>query len=414
MFKFIHAADIHLDSPLQGLEAHEDAPVAEIRGAARRAFDNLIDLAIDEGVNFVLLAGDLYDGDWRDYNTGLFFIDRMAKLRRAGIRVFLVSGNHDAASQITRSLHLPDNVVPFSVKAPETVRLEDLNIAIHGQGYDRRAVAENLAAQYPQALPHYFNIGLLHTALTGRAGHEPYAPCSADDLRSKGYDYWALGHVHQMEVVRESPFIVFPGNLQGRHIRETGPKGAVLVTVDNGEVTLEHRELDVVRWERCQVDLSACRDIEEVYELVRIAVADLDKADGRIMAVRLELTGRTALHSRLRADSAAMAENFRGLAVGLGVWLEKVKFDTRRPIDLVELEDDSPLAELLKDIDAFELSGGSLPELVPEFNVLKNKLPAELLGGSDAFLADNQELSGMLAEVKELLLARLLRQGGKA
>ncbi len=118
MFKFLHTADIHLDSPLKGLEVHEDAPVESIRGATRRAFDNLINLAVEEKIDFVVISGDLYDGDWKDYNTGLFFAGRMGKLNRAGIRVFIVSGNHDAASQITRAMPLPENVTLFSPTKP--------------------------------------------------------------------------------------------------------------------------------------------------------------------------------------------------------------------------------------------------------------------------------------------------------
>ena len=128
MFRFLHAADIHLDSPLRGLEVYRDAPVEQIRSAVRRAFDNLVDLAVQEEVAFVLLSGDLFDGDWKDYNTGLYFINRMGLLKDAGIQVFMVSGNHDASSQISRALHLPDNVTLFSHKKAETRILEPLNV----------------------------------------------------------------------------------------------------------------------------------------------------------------------------------------------------------------------------------------------------------------------------------------------
>ncbi|MEA3241599.1 MAG: DNA repair exonuclease, partial [Pseudomonadota bacterium] len=259
MVKFIHTADIHLDSPLKGLEIHEDAPVEAIRGATRRAFENLISLAIEEDVDFVLIAGDLYDGDWRDYNTGLFFVRQMGKLDAAGIKVFIVSGNHDAASQITRAMPLPDNVTVFSAKKPQSVKLDELGVIIHGQSYSSRAMSENLGLNYPRQEPGFFNIGLLHTSLTGREGHDVYAPCTIDELKSRGYDYWALGHVHQREVVSTDPLIVFSGNIQGRHIKETGAKGVTLVRVEDGRIVeVEAVELDVLRWSICQVDLSAC------------------------------------------------------------------------------------------------------------------------------------------------------------
>ena len=146
MFKFIHTADIHLDSPLRGLEAHDDAPVREIRGATRRAFVNLVDLALEEGVSFLLIAGDVFDGDWKDFNTALFFNREMGRLEQAGIKVFLISGNHDAASSIARTLSLPANVVRFSPASCESAELQELGVIVHGRSYPAMEVTENLAA----------------------------------------------------------------------------------------------------------------------------------------------------------------------------------------------------------------------------------------------------------------------------
>ncbi|MBW2328158.1 MAG: DNA repair exonuclease, partial [Deltaproteobacteria bacterium] len=333
MFTFLHAADIHLDSPLKNLAAREEAPVETIRGAARRAFDNLVQLAISEEVSFLLLAGDLYDGSWKDYNTGLFFIDRMRRLRQAGIRVFLVSGNHDAASRITKALRLPDNVVHFSSRSPQTVLLDDLEVAIHGQSYPRRAVSENLALAYPDPVPHLFNIGLLHTALSGRPGHEPYAPCSQGDLIHKGYDYWALGHIHQREEVCRDPWILFPGNLQGRHIRESGPKGATMVRVENAQVSeVSARELDVVRWSFKRVDCSEVSSEEKLMEVVGDAFRqEVEQADDRPLMLRLELHGSCPFHGELLRDSRYWESGLEGLAMDMGdLWLEKILFHTRR------------------------------------------------------------------------------------
>ena len=163
MVSFLHAADLHLDSPLRKLERYEGAPAETLRSATRGALDNLVALALDRAVDFVLIAGDIYDGSWRDYNTGLFFASRMSRLGEADIPVFLIAGNHDAASRMTRSLRLPENVHQFPVDRPDTVRLDRLGVAIHGQGFASPAVKENLAAAYPPAVPGYVNIGLLHT-----------------------------------------------------------------------------------------------------------------------------------------------------------------------------------------------------------------------------------------------------------
>jgi DNA repair exonuclease SbcCD nuclease subunit len=191
MIRFIHVADAHIDSPLKGLEAHEGAPVDVLRGATRRAFENLIQLAIDENIDFLIIAGDLYDGDWKDYSTGLFFRGQMARLRDKGIRVYLIAGNHDAASVISRKLSLPENVHVFSTRTAESMDVAGHPVVIHGRGFPNRAVPENLVMDYPAAVPNKFNIGLLHTSLTGRPGHDIYAPCSEIDLRQKGYGYWA-------------------------------------------------------------------------------------------------------------------------------------------------------------------------------------------------------------------------------
>jgi DNA repair exonuclease SbcCD nuclease subunit len=182
MFQFIHAADIHLDSPLQGLERYEGAPVDEIRQATRRAFEALVQLAVTRKVAFVIIAGDLFDGNWKDYNTGLFLVQQMSRLRGAEIPVFILNGNHDAANKMTKSLRMPDNVHIFSNAKPGTFHLEEHNVALHGQSFSKAAETKNLAADYPKAEPGCFNIGVLHTCASGREGHETYAPCSMTDL----------------------------------------------------------------------------------------------------------------------------------------------------------------------------------------------------------------------------------------
>jgi exonuclease SbcD len=402
--KFIHAADVHLDSPLRGLERYEGAPVDEIRGATRRAFENLIQLAIDEEVAFVLLAGDLYDGDWKDYNTGLFFTRQMVRLQDAGVRVFLVAGNHDAASQITKTLRPPQNVRVFATRAPETVLLDDLGVAIHGQGFATRAVTEDLTRRYPLADPDLFNIGLLHTSLDG--------------LRSRAYQYWALGHVHQREVVAEEPWVVFPGNTQGRHARETGPKGCSLVTVEAGRVeSVQHRALDVVRWALCSVDVADAQTLDDVYDRVGHALADaLGEAEGRLVAARLRLEGTCPVDGRLRAAREQVTNQCRALAgiVGSGdLWIEKVVLDTRRAeSEEAAIARDDAFGGLLRSVRDLELDPDRLSRLAEEFADLSAKLPVDLRSGSDAFDPSKPEqVRECLEDVKALLLQRLLSEG---
>ena len=162
-FRFIHTADIHLDSPLIGLAGQEGSAADRIRTATREAFENLVGLALYEEVAFVIIAGDLYDGDWRDYQTGLFFVRQMGRLAAAGVPVFLLYGNHDAESQITRRLVLPENVNAFSSREPGTYQLKELGVALHGQSYRQRDIDDNLVPDYPEPIAGMFNVGVLHT-----------------------------------------------------------------------------------------------------------------------------------------------------------------------------------------------------------------------------------------------------------
>lgn len=386
MFKFVHVADIHLDSPLRGLERYEGAPIEQIRHATRRALAGLVQTAIDERVAFVLIAGDLYDGDWRDYNTGLYFVAQAARLREAGIPLYLIAGNHDAANKMTKSLRLPDNVTFFSEKVPETVTLEEHGVAIHGQSFAREAVYEDLSLAYPKARGGLFNIGLLHTSATGREGHDNYAPCRIDGLAAKGYDYWALGHVHTRETLCTDPLIVFPGNLQGRHIRETGPKGCLLVSVeDQRAVETEFLPLDVLRWERAEIDASRAQGIDDVLKDVAARLKELHHATaGRPLAIRVELTGRTPLHERLMGDRHHWTNEIRSQAIGASdgeIWVEKVKIQTASPPRTSPGAEpgmaDGPLGELLSLIEDMRTNPGDLKQLGVDFADLARKLPGE-------------------------------------
>lgn len=336
-FSFLHAADLHLDSPLRGLERYPGAPVELIRSATRQAFTKLVDLAIATRVRFVLIAGDLYDGDWPDYNTGLFFSAGMSRLGEHGINVVLVRGNHDAANRMTKSLTLPAHVRELSTQAPDQVRFDDVGVLVHGMGFERRQCLDNLAQRYPTAQPGWFNLGLLHTSATGSQDHEVYAPCALTDLLAKGYQYWALGHVHKQQFLNQDPYVVYPGNLQGRHIRETGPKGCTLVTVEDGRVAEEPRaiSLEVLRWERCRIDVSTAQSPHDVVEEAARGVLDTyAQCEGQPLAVRVELSGQTPANRALRQDEPRWISEIRqaGLAqTQRRVWVEKVIINTLGP-----------------------------------------------------------------------------------
>ncbi len=416
--KFIHTADIHLDSPLRRLEAYEGAPAEQIRQASRQAFENLIDLALDEAVDFMLIAGDLFDGDWKDYNTGLYFIKQVGRLKQAGIRVFIISGNHDAAGKMTRSLPYPDNVHLFSSAKAQTRILGDLKTAIHGQSFSKTAVSDNLAAGYPEPVPGHFNIGLLHTSLTGRTGHEPYAPCTLDDLVNKGYDYWALGHVHQFEIVALQPPVVFPGCIQGRHIRESGAKGGLLVTAQEGappEIT--QPDIDVIRWETATVDLSGATDLEAALDRVQTTLeALLEQHDPKPVVARVLFTGATDLHSRLMADPEQIKESVRATAMahfGERAWIENVAIRTTAKTR--STADPGPLHELSALVEALQADDTELSVLAEALAGLFQKLPADYRQGETRLQPEDpaqmrDQMRDLVSQAHALLVHRLKKE----
>jgi DNA repair exonuclease SbcCD nuclease subunit len=418
LFKFIHAADIHLDSPLVKLDAYEGAPAALIRGATRRAFENLVQAAIDEKAAFVLIAGDLYDGDWRDYNTGLCFVARMGRLREAGIPVVIAAGNHDAASSITRSLRLPENVRVFPADRPATFRLEGLDVAVHGQSFARPAVTADLSRSYPTAVPGCFNIGLLHTCATGREGHAPYAPCTIERLCEKGYDYWALGHVHRRELLLEDPPVVFPGNTQGRHARETGPKGCLLVSVDGaGRPALDFKPLDVVRWEAAAVDASGVEGGNELLERFRaVLLQRLELNPDLLTVLRVTVAGETAAHDEIMGDPERWENEIRAVAVdeaGERAWVEKVRLHTRPPRTR-GVKAEGAVGELLALVEELACDPEALSGLASELDDLEKKLPRELKEAAEGWRpGDPGWLKELLTEAEPMLIRRLLRGRGE-
>lgn len=417
MFRFLHAADAHIDSPMEGLSLYDGAPTTRLRGATRTAFENLVLLAIQLRVDFVLIAGDLYDGDWRDYSTGLFLSRQMKSLANAGIPVFIIAGNHDAASVLTRQLELPDNVHHFSTRTAESKLVPGLPVVLHGRGFPHRAVPENLVPDYPAAAADCFNIGLLHTSLAGAAGHDTYAPCSLQDLTDKGYQYWALGHIHQPQILRKDPWIVFPGNTQGRHVGECGPRGCRIITVAD-DLTVESNEfhpLDVVRWERVEAELTGVEDYAEIPSRIAECLRrQISAAEGRLLAIRLQLTGTTLLHTKLKSNLPALrAEclNQAQLVADDQIWIERVRVETTPLIRPEELAERDELTRIVLDsLRAAELALPGLPDAVRD---LLKALPADLRTSvEEEWSPDN--LPALIDDVRSVLLEAIVTKSGEA
>ena len=418
--KFIHTADIHLDSPLKGLSSYPDAPAARLRTATRDAFHNLVSSAIDEQVDFMVIAGDVYDGDWKDFNTGLFFIRQMGRLRQAGILVYLLYGNHDAESEMTRGLELPENVHVFPSRKAETFRIDEMKVALHGRSFKVAATTENLLPGYPEPVAGWLNIGVLHTALEGNSEHAKYAPCSLTELQTKGYQYWALGHVHEHWVQRGNATIAFPGNLQGRHIRELGARGALLVTAEDGEITkVDRLEVDVLRWHSLEIDISPVVDMRSAVRLAGHAMERLLEATvaDLPLAVRVEFKGRSAAHAELIVDEGQLRQEVIAQAVALDadrIWVEKVRVTS----EALSTGSSSPHDEAqgaLAELQSLALSAQDDAEFVrslqADWQSLLEKLPHDVLQATPDLSTLRQDplaqVSDRIRNATPVLMARV-------
>lgn len=402
--RILHAADIHLDSPLAGLRQRAGARGNELADATRRAFKNLIQYAVDQKVDVLVIAGDNYDGRHRDYGSLLFFAREMKRLDAAGIRVVMLRGNHDAENQM--QLRLPEGVILLSAENPETILFDDLKLAIHGQSFARRDVRQNLAAHYPEAVAGCFNLGLLHTAVEGFGGtHQRYAPCTVKDLVSKRYEYWALGHVHARTEVEKEPFIVYPGNLQSRHINEPGEKGATLLTVSGGRIAeIRHVPLDVVRWARVEIDVSSAPSIDDVASLLDESLnRALDQASGRTLAARLVLIGETPLHGALKFQAARLeAEAARAADAAGDIWLEGIELKT---LGSAAVPGDEAIAALIA--EAGLIKSGHHEEFMQAVEALPKKLAAALRRDAGIDAIDPAMIDRLIDDARDLLVARL-------
>jgi exonuclease SbcD len=403
-FRFLHAADLHLGSPFLGLAQKDDEVAVRFARASRSAFEDLVTKALEVDVSFVVIAGDVFDGEWKDASIALFLNRQLARLSNRGIPTFFLRGNHDAESLVTKSLTWSDNVFEFSTRRAETHRLEDLRVALHGRGFPHREVLENYAVDYPEPVAGWFNIGVLHTAC-GRPGHENYAPCTVADLAARGYDYWALGHVHAFEIVSRDPWIVYPGNLQGRSIRECGEKGAVIVEVADGVVSEVRRVVtDGARWAEVFLDASPHDDETALLRAVETELRPhAAAAAGRLLAVRVVLTGATRLHPRFIADRDRLRDEVEAAAQRCGedIWLERLRIDTTEPqraevgAALAEID----LAAALQQCEEDAALRARVADLV---RTVRDKLPGGMAEDTSAAL----ELDSILAEARALALGR--------
>ena len=414
--KILHAADLHIDSPLQGLERYAGAPVGRVRQTTREAFVRLVDGALCEEVRFVVLAGDLFDDTWRDYNTGLFFLHQLERLRAIDAQVIVVRGNHDF--DLTRTLRWPSYVHELA-PAGESIAFEKDGVVFHGASYAERHEMSSLLPRYGPRRRDLYNVGVLHTNATRDAGHKRYAPCTVPEMTDKGYDYWALGHVHHRQVLSEAPFIVYPGNPQGRSVRETGDKGVYLVDVgdarDAASTRLAFHSTQVMRWRHETLELAVDDDFDRLLDRARERLGEIAREEeGALAAVRLDVTGATSAHTAAMRRHEELVSTLRGFAIEQQdvLWLEKIRVRTAPAEGLEALaEARGLLGQLLTSVARAREDPTELAVLGQVLDPLRKRLGPELAElGIDT--SDPEWLASIL-EQAEARLVDTLGGGGR-
>lgn len=328
----MHAADLHLDTPFVGIGRVAPEVRARLRDASLEAFDNLVQAALDRNAAFVLLAGDLYDGAERGVRAQLRFLRGVERLGQGGIPVFAVHGNHDPLDGWSAIRQPPENLILFGSERVEA-RVVGSLATLYGISYPRREVEENLARRFRRGDGPGLHIALLHASVNSQPEHAPYSPCTLDDLCAAGMDYWALGHIHQRQVLRDgNPWVVYPGNLQGRGVKssELGAKGAMLVHASDDRIErVRFLPLDCVRFQEAPVDIGGLADLDALRKAVRAEIARLRESErGRDLVVRVVLSGRGPLREDLRREGAldGLLEELRQELAEPGpiLWLDRI------------------------------------------------------------------------------------------
>lgn len=413
--KFLHVADLHLDSPLAHIQTLDADTAQRLRAASRQALQRVVSLAVEQNVSAVVIAGDLFDAPVEDASAGIWVESQFRKLVRANIPVILIRGNHDALSNAARVINWADGIHELSSQQAETIRLDEAGLAIHGQSFGNRAVTEDIASSYPTPIAGLFNIGVLHTSLAGNPQHDTYAPTSIDVLDSKGYDYWALGHIHgrSEESLSQRCYVGYSGITQGRHVRETGPKGCQIVTVRDGELlSVDFHTTDSLRWYEIEIDLESAESLGDIEELVmEAATVKLHCDRGVELAFRVRLVGSTRVHAELTSPGVvAELSDLIGqrMAESGPMWLEKIKLATR---PLTTFDADAlvrPLGYIERVAGQIRTSDVARENLSAELADLLKKAGGELQESELTFEGD--ALQEIVSAAEDLLVARLTKE----
>ncbi len=416
-FRFVHAADIHLDSPFKGIIEDMPGPNKKrIRESTFDAFNDIISLCIDEKVDALLIAGDVYDSAERSLKAQSRFIAGLERLSEKRIRSYICHGNHDPLDGWQNRLDFPEHSYRFTSEAQSFSLFDDSpeEVKIHGISYPTREIRKSLVPKFAGLKKGKFNIGLLHANVGGDINHDSYAPCSVNDLVETGYDYWALGHVHNKKVLnKQSPTIVYSGNPQARHINEDGPRGVYLVDVDEySNVKLEFKEIDLIRWEKIELSVHDIETEQLLIDRLKDALdVRLQQSHGRPLVVRIILKGDSPIHNAItRGDTADGLRDILNDEYGhvpQFIWCDMLQVLTWPHINRKERSQGSDfIAEMLKLADKLVDEDASIDGLIEEVADIYNK--GKVKKYTNEFIPCRENIKEILEEAESFYISGLL------
>lgn len=357
---FLHIADLHLDSPFSGLSNLPKSIFKRVQESTFTSLSRLINAAIEERVDLVVISGDLFDGEDRSLRAQSRFRREMERLQKQDIDVYIIHGNHDHLGGSWPHFEWPSNVHVFTSEEVEVKAYEkggQVLAYIYGFSYMRKSVEENKTRFYVKKEEVPYHIGLLHGSIEGESSHSRYAPFLLSELQQKEFDYWALGHIHKREVLSENPPIIYPGNIQGRHRKETGEKGGYLVTLSSQGASTTFIPTAEILWETTSFDISGIKSYNELTDQL-LTIKDRLRKGKQGLFLTIELTGSGPLHESLQdittQEDVVTLLNDDEESINF-VWVNKVKFNSQVEIDRDKLKKESHfISDLLENIENYK------------------------------------------------------------
>jgi len=413
--RFIHTADLHLDTPFKGLSNLNETLASILKNATFQSFRNIIDRCLQEQVDFLLIAGDIFDSENQSLAAQLKFADELQRLSDQRIPTYFICGNHDPLSSWIEGLQLPDNVHRFGSSEVEKIihyKGDKPLVDIHGISFQNKAVRNDLTQHYQiknRTAP--VSLALLHGTIGQPGPHENYAPFSIENISGKGFDYWALGHIHKRQIIRkEHPAVVYPGNPQGRDFGETGAKGCYLVeTTADQEPQIKFISTQLIRFEEVAIDLTGEDAVNILPEKIEETITGLeDYNEHTSYIVRLTLHGRTPLHDYLnQGEEISQLLDYLNedqLNQNPFRWIDSIELKTQPDIDLDQIKKGADFpAEILQTIETYENDPERFQQLIGRTETAFNSPQAN----RELKTLQEEEYKTMLEKAKWMLLEQL-------